>query len=212
MRSYLGIAAVVIAGCSGEPSCKDVVDHVAKIGDEQLAGGKERDKAIAECEQMKLSAETKKCLMKASTPEDLSACIPEPDEVADYKKQARTSEAKVQLKKIEMNAKVAHVTNAEFPKGKAALTPEKPCCESQNAKCSPRPDAWMKQAVWKDLDFQIDEPHRFQYSYESDGKTLTARAVGDLDCDDVKVTYELKGEIVNGNAQFTHTDPPPNSD
>ncbi|CAN5907008.1 hypothetical protein BH11MYX3_BH11MYX3_41870 [soil metagenome] len=48
-----------------------------------------------------------------------------------------------------------------------------------------------RDPTWAALHFQIDDPNRFRYSYESDGKTANASAIGDLDCDGVMITYKL---------------------
>jgi hypothetical protein len=119
----------------------------------------------------------------------------------------KMTEAQLQLNKIGKSAKVAFVSDAAFPKGKAAMLPAKPCCPD---KCPPA--AWASDPVWKALDFQIDEPNLFQYTYESDGQTFTATAVGDLDCDGVAITYTLAGKVTNGNPEVNLTEPPPNTD
>jgi hypothetical protein len=68
--------------------------------------------------------------------------------------------------------------------------------------------------VWAALDFQIDEPTLFQYSYSAsaDGQQFLAKAIGDLDCDGVFITYELAGRVSNGAPAVTLTEPPPNTD
>jgi len=86
------------------------------------------------------------------------------------------------------------------------LTPAATCCQGAGAKCAVDANAW-KDPVWQALDFQIDEAHLFQYSYESDGKTFTALAVGDLDCDTQMITYTLKGTSENGNPAVQMTEP-----
>src|SRR6266478_1926075 len=62
---------------------------------------------------------------------------------------------------------------------------------------------WTSDPVWTALEFQIDEPNLFHYSYESDGKTFKATAVGDLDCDGKPSTYTLDGKSENGNPSVT---------
>jgi hypothetical protein len=76
------------------------------------------------------------------------------------------------------------------------------------------PDDWVQNPVWHALDFEIDEPSLFRYSYESDGKTFTAKAVGDLDCDGIEITYELNGKIdpATRNPVITLTEPPVGAD
>jgi hypothetical protein len=57
------------------------------------------------------------------------------------------------------------------------------------------------------MEFQIDEPFRYRYSYESDGQTFTATAVGDPDCDGKPGTYTLTGSVDNGNPKVELKEP-----
>jgi hypothetical protein len=67
--------------------------------------------------------------------------------------------------------------------------------------------------VWQALDFALDEPHLYRYSYESDGKAFTAKAVADLDCDGVEVAYVLTGKLdADGNLSTDIDEPRPNTD
>jgi Tfp pilus assembly protein PilE len=128
----------------------------------------------------------------------------------DYQKKSKRPEAALQLNKLAKNLKVAYMTNGAFPKGKVPLTPAKPCCNS-GGKCNDV-SAWQNP-VWQTLDFSIDDPHFFRYSYESNGKTVTGTAVGDLDCDGIEVTWLLNGSVdAQGNPTLTITEPPPNTD
>lgn len=68
--------------------------------------------------------------------------------------------------------------------------------------------AW-NDPVWRALGFAIDQPSQFQYAYRSDGKTFTATAIGDLDCDGISVVYTLTG---NADGTTTLTEPTPGSD
>jgi hypothetical protein len=90
------------------------------------------------------------------------------------------------------------------------MTPAEPCCKGPDHKCAPVPaDQWAASDVWSKLDFEIGEATRFQYSYESDGKTVTATAVGDLDCDGTSVTYKLEMTAgTDGNPTMNIIDPP----
>jgi len=128
----------------------------------------------------------------------------------DYMKKSKRTEAALQLNKLAKNAKVAFITNSEFPKGKVGLTPSKSCCE-YHGKCD-EPSAW-KNPVWQSLDFEIGEPHLYRYSYQSDGKTFTAKAVADLDCDGIEVEYVLTGSAdAQGNVTTNMTEPAPGTD
>ena len=128
-----------------------------------------------------------------------------------YTKKSKVSEAALQLNKLGKAAKVAFITNAEFPKGTVGPTPAKSCCEGPNMKCAPDPKAWS-DPVWQAIEFSVDEPHLYRYSYTSDGKTFTAKATGDLDCDGTEAEYVMKGTVDNGNPMISIEEPAPNSD
>ncbi|CAN5859356.1 hypothetical protein BH11MYX2_BH11MYX2_05890 [soil metagenome] len=128
----------------------------------------------------------------------------------DYTKKSKKSESAMELNKLGKNLKVYYITNASFPEGDTTLSPAESCCTGPNHKCFD-PSTWQQKA-WQDLDFQIDEPHLFQYRYHSDGKTALAEAVGDLDCDGVSITYRLEATADAGNPTITVSEPPPNSD
>ena len=132
----------------------------------------------------------------------------------DYTKRSKKTESALQLNKLGKNAKRAYIESNSFPPGTAALTPPEPCCGQPNNHCRAVPERYAADPAWRALDFQIDEPTLFQYSYSasSDGQSFIARAVGDLDCDGVFITYELRGTATNGNPSVTLIEPPPNAD
>jgi Tfp pilus assembly protein PilE len=130
----------------------------------------------------------------------------------DYMKRSKKTEASLQLNKLAKLAKLAYSETSAFPVGDAPLTPPQPCCGQPNNHCAAVPELYAASAVWKALDFQIDEPTLYQYSYRSDGQRFVARAVGDLDCDGQMVTYELTGSVDNGNPSVTLTEPAINAD
>jgi hypothetical protein len=129
----------------------------------------------------------------------------------DYTKRSKKTEAALQLNKLGKSAKRTYSETSAYPVGNVPLTPAKPCCSGPNGHCPVSSTTW-EHPVWKALDFEIDEPTLFQYSYQSDGKTFTAKAVGDLDCDGIPITYELRGTSDGGNPAVQLTEPPPNSD
>jgi hypothetical protein len=108
----------------------------------------------------------------------------------------RTIEAQLQLNKLGMNAKRAFVQMSQWPQGKVALTPAKPCCQEPDHHCRWTPSTWQ-DPVWKSLDFEVHESFMFQYSYESDGKTFIANAIGDPDCRGQTVRYTMTGTNEN---------------
>jgi type II secretory pathway pseudopilin PulG len=132
----------------------------------------------------------------------------------DYTKRSKKTESALQLNKLSKNAKRAYSETGKFPPGTAPLTPPEPCCGQPNNHCRAVPEIYAADPTWKELDFQIDEPTLFQYSYSAspDGQSFVAKAVGDLDCDGTFITYELRGSATGGNPSTMLIEPPPNSD
>jgi hypothetical protein len=63
-------------------------------------------------------------------------------------------------------------------------------------------DGTWDDSPWRELDFQIDDPHYFVYTYISldtggVGTYFTARANGDLDCDERMSTFERVGVLIS---------------
>lgn len=134
----------------------------------------------------------------------------------DSMKVTKRTDAEVQLQKIGRRAVEEYTVNATFPQTSAPLTPSIDCC-TQNAsgrrKCAAAPADWDAPA-WRALDFTIDNESYYQYSYEplDGGTAFVARAVGDLDCDGTTVTWELRGQVVNGMPRTELIKPPLSSD
>ena len=51
------------------------------------------------------------------------------------------------------------------------------------------------------------DPSLFQDSYQSDGQTFTAKAVGDAGCRGEIVTYTMTGKAIHGNPVVEFTEP-----
>ena len=125
----------------------------------------------------------------------------------DYMKKSKKTEASLQLNKIMKNSKVYYNTNAAFVTGNGTILP----ATMTNCKGAVT-TAWTGDAAWSTLDFQIDEPNLFQYTYVGGTTSASANAIGDLDCDGTKITYTLALTAPGGNASGVITEPPPNSD
>ena len=80
-------------------------------------------------------------------------------------------------------------------------------CDTPSKKCQPDLKQWEDVEIWNQLDFSVDDPHYFRYSYESDGVTYVARAVSDLDCDGEESIWEMRGAATNGNPTSTLVKP-----
>lgn len=132
----------------------------------------------------------------------------------DYMKKSKKTEASLQLNKIGKNSKVYFNTNAGFVNKAGAEAPGAggANCAETDKKFPVTPAKWADSAGWQELDFQIDEPNLFAYTYTQGSTVATALAVGDLDCDKTLITYKLDLTSPAGNAKAIITEPPPNSD
>ena len=124
----------------------------------------------------------------------------------DYMKKSKKTEASLQLNKIAKNDKVYYITNSAFVAASGAAQPTMTGCKGVVT------TAWASDSGWSALDFQIDEPNLFQYTYTGSTTTPKATAVGDLDCDTTMITYTLNLSAPSGNPAMSVTEPPPNSD
>jgi|SRR5690625_13263 len=64
---------------------------------------------------------------------------------------------------------------------------------------------WHMIPAFKALEFEILEPHFYQYAFESEGEgdnaQFTISAFGDLDGDGTKSRYQIEGYIENGEVR-----------
>ena len=136
----------------------------------------------------------------------------------DYMKRSKKTEASLQLNKIGKNAKRAYSESSAYVTGTAGQLPAKPgtggCCGGTGGtnKCAADSAGFAADTVWKNLDFQIDEPSLFYYDYTGAATSFTAKATGDLDCDGTEIVYTLTGTAVNGNPAVALTEPAVNAD
>jgi len=220
MKKLLALV-VALAACGGNgDKCSKVFDKLAPVFEKEAKGPKlDRTKEIEHCkQQLKDHPEREKemdCILGlGGTPTmgDLMACSAKKstdgkDGFKDYQDKSKATEAKLMLNKIGKSAKLIFAETSKFPIGNAPLTPATECCKGDGAKCQPDPKAWTA-GPWAAMEFTIDEPHRYRYSYESaDGTTFTATAVGDLDCDGKPQTFTLKGSIDAGNPKVELQEP-----
>ena len=130
----------------------------------------------------------------------------------DYMKKSKKTEAALQLNKIGKNDKAYFITNATYVVSSGATLPSGgTACSGPNGHYAVVSGAWLVSG-WQDLDFQIDEPNLFKYTYTGGSTAASATAVGDLDCDGTFITYTLSMTSSGGNPAQALTEPPPNSD
>lgn len=123
-----------------------------------------------------------------------------------YIKKSKTSEASQFVKKIYDGARAYYLDNpntgfvqnpVQFPAPSQPVTPAATCCAGGGVnKCTPNSAVWDASPVWIALQFSVDDPHYYVYSYDTDTTTnFTARANGDLDCDGALATFEMQGTV-----------------
>lgn len=194
----------VLVACSKKPAgdrCQRVIEKSMKVLNEisALRGAKlgepEKQKLIEQCRQQTKAGKPDAqmdCVLAAKDDKEVRACYIKGYE--QYLERSKEIEAKLNLSRLGKNAKVAAVTNGEFPKGKVGPTPATPCCSEQIKQCIPTDTTWS-DPVWQSLDFLVDGAFNYQYSYESDGKTFTATATGDVGCQGKPTTTTITGKI-----------------
>lgn len=79
----------------------------------------------------------------------------------------------------------------------AGPTPPVGTCCATGSTCGVDRDRWLDPS-WRALSFSIDGPHRYSYEVARDGDALVLRAIGDLDCDSVVATVEVRLTLVDG--------------
>ena len=134
----------------------------------------------------------------------------------DYMKRSKKTEASLQLNKIGKNNKRVYSETSSFVTTAGAALPAHSgvgCCfAASNNHCPVDATGFAGDVGWKALDFQIDEPALFFYTYTPGTTTFTATAQGDLDCDGTPIVYTLQGTAVNGNPAVALTEPGVNDD
>jgi hypothetical protein len=210
MRMIAILMIVMAAGCGGSgDDCQRFADKAGPMLAKATGtpfGDSERKQLVEACRKSgdKRKADPGfKCVLDAKGDAAVSACLA--DAFGGYLSRLKATEAKIQLNRIGKRAKIYWGESSAFPKGKAGPFPAEPCCKGPDAKCAVAD--WSKDPVWTALDFEIDEPTRFQYTYESDGQTVKATAIGDLDCDGDRITYTLDLTAANGNPEMKITEP-----
>lgn len=221
MRTWMGLVGLFALGCSAkhQDDCQRFVDRSRPVLEKMgQSTGKELssaqlDELVDKCRKAKpgnADEVLQKCVLAASDDAAVTTCWQ--TALGGYLSKSKQIEAKLQLNRLGKRIKVAYDIDEKFPAGKAGPTPADACCNGPDHKCAVT-DAWAKDPIWSKLEFQVDEPHLFRYSYESDGKTATAKAIGDLDCDGIAITYTLSATVgADGLPSVMITEPPPNTD
>jgi type IV pilus assembly protein PilA len=131
-----------------------------------------------------------------------------------YIRRSKTSEATMNLRKL-FDSSVAYyneqhagrdgdIVAQQFPLAMASTpgSPASACAAGESTKIAPS-DAYWSAPSWQMLNFAVHDPHYYVYTYESAGtgkeSMFTARANGDLDCNNVYSTFERVGTVNDHN-------------
>jgi type IV pilus assembly protein PilA len=126
-----------------------------------------------------------------------------------YIRRSKTSEATMNIRKLydssvsyyqeEHAARDGQVLPRQFPVQVVSTPPAGSACDNGTSrKYAPVANDW-NNASWQALNFAVDDPLYYSYQYDSAGtgaaSSFTARANGDLNCDQVLSTFERIGEV-----------------
>ena len=126
----------------------------------------------------------------------------------EYMRKGKKSEADIALNRIGKSGKAYYVENSSYPAAAAGPIPAADSCQVAG-KIFP-----VNAALWTggfaDLEFVMEEPHRFDFTYTNTGTATapeyTVVAHADLDCDaDASggTVVTLTGNTVNGQPAYT---------
>lgn len=207
------VIALALAACgSGEdgPSCDKVAAKAASIlGTDDVAG------LARTCRKAHWPAEMKRCVMGAQDERHLAGCKPRRSGLVDgvvafaeYEKKAEGTEAKLAISAAQKGLRAHWAEDAALPVGHAGPTPPiDACCHQDEGRCAPDPAQWS-DPIWAAIDFEIDDPTRYSYEYEStDGRTAVFRALADLDCDGTPSVTEMTCSSADGDLQCAIGEP-----
>jgi len=135
-----------------------------------------------------------------------------------YIRRSKTSEATMNLRKL-YDSSVSYFNEEHADRGGNVLPRQFPeedletpgdwagvtCEGGDSKKYSPQATTWAAD-TWQALNFAVEDPFYYMYSYASTGSAgtgpdsqFTARANGDLNCDQTLSTFERVGTVDDSN-------------
>jgi hypothetical protein len=113
-----------------------------------------------------------------------------------WKRFRGSPEAVFELEAIGELLSKTYARDHKFPVGRVGPTPARSCC-GKTGYCALDASDW-DTGLWHDVGYKPKLPPLYQFSYESDGSSMSITAVGDMDCDKTLVTYKIEGSIEKG--------------
>ncbi len=203
-RLLLCVLLAPTSACGNKTSdtCAQLFDRMASVmKDMPIPAGKSigeaKDKFLGECRKNPdkvLKDPVAKCMVEAKSDAAAAECMK--GGMKTYANSSKAAEAAANLNAIARRAKTTFVETGAYPTGTAKTLPadngSTGCCGG-DGKCAQSTE-WASDPVWKALDFEVSTASYYRYSYGSvDGKSFTATAVGDVDCDGKTATFTLTG-------------------
>ena len=126
-----------------------------------------------------------------------------------YIRRSKTTEATMNIRKV-FDSSVSYfeaehaqrdgtVVAKQFPASSGPTPVANACCGQPGDKCKPSPQQWSTDGTWNALNFSVNDPHYYWYSYTAAGtegsSAFTAAANGNLNCDTAYSTFERIGSI-----------------
>jgi hypothetical protein len=220
MNRTIRVCALLWTACSKPDDCTKLYEKVAPVmkaiatdnGKAASDVDKQRDAFIADCRKAPKGDPEFACLFDAKDQDAVKACMAKALENILHKSMA--TEAREYLNALGKKLKIAAAETNAFPIGTARQLPASPnsgpgCCGSSNGKCAVTTE-WTADPIWNAVAFSISAPTRYRYTYtSSDGKSFTATATGDLDCDGKPGVFTLTGTFdATGNVTVKLDQPP----
>jgi prepilin-type N-terminal cleavage/methylation domain-containing protein len=123
----------------------------------------------------------------------------------EYMRKGKRTEADLALNRLAKSAKAYYVENQKYPSGTAGPLPDVDSCKKTGKTFTSADTDWSKAIGFSDLEFSMDENHRFDYKYTGvdTGATYQAIAHADLDCDGKGATTVTLDGAVDDHGQPT---------
>lgn len=114
----------------------------------------------------------------------------------------RVEEARVLEDAITAEVRRLVAAGAPLPKVAAPPTPPVAACCEQGGRCAVAPELWAKEP-WRSLRFSMDRPHRYSVEYEPVAGGAVVRIIGDVDCDGVLGSHQLRFAVSGKDVAVT---------
>jgi len=124
----------------------------------------------------------------------------------EYMRKGKKSEADIALNRIGKSGKAYYVEHSAYPTTAIGPLPDADSCDDAGKMFAVNAGLWTDS--FSDLEFVMEEPHRFSYEFipGASDQAYSVDAVADLDCDGQgNSTVTLAANTVAGQPAYTLT-------